>query len=120
MADTAIEIPGYVTVVEPAPGRPVADLVQAAATLLSANADLPPPRHLSVSAAGQEIELQFRGDPATFRAMAQWAERFGGTITGQPGTDDDGTPYVRCQVMFTAETIPVRAYAYILADKATR
>ena len=119
MADMLIEIPGYVTVVEPVPDRPVGDLAQAAANLLSANADLPQPRHVSLSAAGQQIELQFSGDPATFRAMAEWAERFGGTITGQPGADDDGTPYVRCEVRFPADAIPVRAYAYIQADKAT-
>ncbi len=119
MTDTAIEIPDYVTVVDPAPGLPVRDLAQAAATLLTAHADLPAPRHLSVSAAGQEIELQFSGDRSTFRAMAQWAERFGGTVTGQPGADDDGTPYVRCEVRFAADAIGVRAYAYILADKAT-
>jgi len=114
-----IDIPDYVTVVGPATDLPVRALTDAATMLLSANADLPEPRHVSVSAAGQEIELQFSGDPSTFRAMAQWAERFGGTITGQPGTDDDGTPFVRCEVRFTADTIPVRAYAYILAEKAT-
>jgi hypothetical protein len=119
MTDAAIEIPDYVTVVEPAPDLPVRALTDAATMLLSANADLPEPRHLSVSAAGQEIEMQFSGDPSTFRAMAQWAERFGGTVTGQPGADDDGTPFVRCEVRFITETIPVRAYAYILADKAT-
>jgi hypothetical protein len=119
MTDTAIEIPGYVTVVEPAPGLPVRDLAQAAATLLSANADLPAPQYLAVSAVGQEIELQFSSDPSTFRAMAQWAERFGGTVTGQPGANKDGTPYVRCEVHFTADALAVRAYAYIQAGKAT-
>jgi hypothetical protein len=118
MTDT-IEIPGYVTVVESAPDLPMRALLDAATTLLSANADLPEPRHVSVSAAGQEIELQFSGDPSTFRAMALWAERFGGTVTGQPGTDDDGTPFVRCEVRFPADAIPVKAYAYILAGKAT-
>jgi hypothetical protein len=119
MTETAIEIPGYVTVVEPVPDLPVRALTDAATMLLSANADLPEPRHVSVSAASQQIEMQFTGDPSTFRVMAQWAERFGGTVTGQPGADDDGTPYVRCEVRFTAEQIPVRAYAYILAAKAT-
>jgi hypothetical protein len=119
MSDTAIEIPGYVTVVEPAPGLPVRDLALAAATLLAANTDLPAPQYLTVSAGGQEIELQFSGDPSTFRAMAQWAERFGGTVTGQPGADRDGTAYVRCEVRFTADAIGVRVYAYIRAGKAT-
>jgi|SRR5215831_8297835 len=119
MTDTTIEIPDYVTVVEPAPSLPVRDLAQAAATLLAANADLPAPLYVAVWAAGQEIELQFSSDPSTFRAMAQWAERFGGTVTGQPGAKDDGTPHVRCEVRFTADTIAVKAYAYILAAKAT-
>jgi len=119
MTDAAIQIPDYVTVVEPVPDLPVRALTDAATMLLSANADLPEPRHLSVSAAGQQIEMQFSGDRSTFRAMALWAERFGGTVTGQPGADDNGTPYVRCEVRFTADTIPVKAYAYILADKAT-
>ena len=119
MAQTAIEIPDYVTVVEPIPDMPLHDLTRIAADLLSANTDLPGPRFITASAGGQEIELQFSGDRSTFAAMARWAERFGGTITGEPGTDDDGSAYVRCEVRFTAEGVRVKAYAYVQAGKAT-
>jgi hypothetical protein len=119
MAQTAIEIPDYVTVVEPTPAMPLPELTRVAADLLSASTDLPAPRCMSASAGGQEIELQFSSDRSTFHAMARWAERFGGTITGEPGTDADGSPYVRCEVTFDIEGARVKAYAYVQADKAT-
>ncbi|HEY6274725.1 MAG TPA: hypothetical protein VIX86_00185 [Streptosporangiaceae bacterium] len=117
MAQTAIEIPEYVTVLDPPLTLPA--LARVAADLLAAADDLPAPRCVEVSAASQEIEMQFPGDPFTFAAMAQWAERFGGTITGEPGTGKDGAAYVRCEVRFSADGATVKGYAYIRADKAS-
>ena len=113
--ETAIEIPDYVTVVKPAEKRSSAELAAFAVGLLVE--DLPQPVYVSVSLAGQEVSLQFADTPDSFRALAQWAERFGGTITGCPYTRD-GQQSVHCQVKFTADGVTVEAYAFITAPKA--
>jgi hypothetical protein len=38
----------------------------------------------------RELDLQFPDRPETFRALANWADRFGGTVSGEPHTDDEG------------------------------
>jgi len=105
----SIEIPDYVS-------NPLtlSQLAQLAADLLASNPDLPAPVAVHVAAHGDEIEVQFSGDRATFAAMADWADRFGGTITGAPGADGSG-PHVRCEVRFTFRAARVRAYAYVRA-----
>ena len=117
-APTAFEIPGYVTMITPAEKWSIGALAEFAADLLSENHDLPGPVYFSVSEAGQEVSLQFAGTPGTFRALAQWAERFGGTVTGCPTTHDDGRQSVHCEVKFTDHGVKVEAYAFITAPKA--
>ena len=117
-AQTAIEIPGYVTMITPAEKRSIDALAEYAADLLAKNYDLPGPVYFSVSEAGQEVSLQFAGTPGSFRALAQWAERFGGTVTGCPTTHDDGRQSVHCEVKFTDHGVKVEAYAFITAPKA--
>jgi hypothetical protein len=114
--ETPIEIPDYVTVVTPAEKRSIAELAAFAVGLLVE--DLPQPAYLSVSRAGQEISLQFGDTRDSFRALAQWAERFGGTITGEPRTHESGRKSVHCEVKFTADGVKVEAYAFITATKA--
>ncbi len=99
MTDTTIEIPDYVTMVTPADKRSTAELAAFAVGLLVE--DLPQPVYFSVSQGGQEISLQFGDTPDSFRALAQWAERFGATVTGCPHTHSDGQQSVHCQVKFT-------------------
>ena len=117
-AQTAIEIPGYVTMITPAEKRSIDGLAEYAADLLAKNYDLPGPVYFSVSEAGQEVSLQFAGTPGSFRALAQWAERFGGTVTGCPTTHDDGRQSVHCEVKFTDHGVKVEAYAFITAPEA--
>jgi hypothetical protein len=114
-AETAIEIPDYVTMVTPADKRSIAELAAFAVGLLVE--DLPQPVYVSVSLAGQEVSLQFGDTPDSFRALAQWAERFGGTVTGCPH-NRDGQQSVHCQVKFTADAVKVEAYAFVTASKA--
>ena len=45
--------------------------------------------------------------------MAQWATRFGGTVTGSRADNIDGKPAVRCEVKFTYAGVNVEAYAYV-------
>jgi hypothetical protein len=111
--ETAIEIPAYVTMITPVQKRSIDALTEYAAELLAANYDLPAPVYISVSQAGQQISLQFAGTPDSFRALAQWAERFGGTITGCPHTHEDGRQSVYCEVKFTGHGVQVEAYAFI-------
>jgi len=117
-AQTALEIPGYVTMITPADKRSIDALAEYAADLLAKNYDLPGPVYFSVSEAGQQVSLQFAGTPGSFRALAQWAERFGGTVTGCPHTSDDGRQSVHCEVKFTDHGVTVEAYAFITAPKA--
>ena len=112
---TALEIPDYVTIVTPAEKRSIAELVAFAVGLLVE--DLPQPTYVSVSQSGQEISLQFGDTPDSFRALAEWAERFGGTITGCPYTREEQNS-VHCQVKFTADGVRVEAYAFITPPKA--
>ena len=117
-AQTALEIPAYVTMITPAEKRSIDALAEYAADLLAKNYDLPGPVYFSVSEAGQQVSLQFAGTPGSFRALAQWAERFGGTVTGCPHTSDDGRQSVHCEVKFTDKGVKVEAYAFITAPKA--
>jgi hypothetical protein len=117
-AQTAFDIPGYVTMITPAEKWSIGALAEFAADLLSENHDLPRPVYFSVSEAGQQVSLQFAGTPGSFRALAQWAERFGGTVTGCPTTHDDGRQSVHCEVKFTDHGVKVEAYAFITAPQA--
>src|SRR5215475_10128395 len=70
--ETAIEIPGYVTMITPAQKRDICGLASYAAELLLENSDLPAPVYFSISQAGQEVSLQFGDTRDSFRALAQW------------------------------------------------
>ena len=117
-AQTALEIPDCVTMITPVGKRSIDALAEYAADLLAENSDLPAPVYFSVSEAGQEVSLQFAGTPGSFRALAQWAERFGGTVTGCPTTHEDGRHSVHCEVKFTDHGVKVEAYAFITAPQA--
>ena len=113
---TTIDIPDYVT-----RAKPLTDMTRIAADLLghAADSDLPAPNAIRVSHGCQEISLCFPGHRDTFAALAQWAERFGGTVTGEPFTSDDGRESVYCQVKFPHQGVAVEAYAFIPADQAS-
>jgi hypothetical protein len=119
MTDTTIEIPDYVTMVTPAEKRSVVALARDVHDLLLKNNDLPAPRYFTVSQAGQEVSLQLGDSPDTFNAMAQWADRFGSTVTGEPHTRDDGRQSVYCEVKFTDFGVTVKLYAFITAGPAS-
>jgi hypothetical protein len=108
-----VEIPDYI-----AKAKSLIDLTLITADLLEKAEDsgLPAPRYFSVSHTVQEVGLQFGDTPDTFEAMAQWAERFGGTVTSCPHTRD-GQESVHCQVRFPYLGVNVEAYAFITADK---
>src|SRR5260370_17715629 len=111
MTTTDIPIPDYVEIKQP---HTICDLASTLTDLLNEAIGLGSPRRAEV--AFDEIELAFDRDPGTFRVMAQWAERFGGTLTGEPTEDRDGRPMVRCEIRFVYHAIDVRAYAYVRAD----
>jgi hypothetical protein len=115
---TAIEIPGHIT-----RAKSLTDITLITADLLEKadHSGLPAPRYFSVSQSGQEVCLQFGDTPDTFEAMAQWAERFGGTVTACPHSDRDGRESIHCQVRFPYQGMSVEAYAFITttADTAT-
>ena len=113
MTHTVIKVPDYVTMIEPAEHRDMTGLAEVLVALLTKDATLPQPCYLSMSEAGQSISLQFTGDPGTFHAMARWAERFGGTLTGERRPREDGTAQVRCDVRFSYLGIRVELYAYV-------
>jgi len=107
------EVPDFVAMTEPAPEFPMAELAVALVALFTEDPALPQPRYLSLSASGQEINMQFGTEPDTFHAMARWAERFGGTLTGSRIEDVHGEPSVRCELKFPYAGVQVKAYAYV-------
>src|SRR5579859_6134418 len=112
---TTIEIPEYIT-----RAKSLTDMTLALADLLehAEDSNLPAPGHVHCYHGGLEVQLGFRDNHQdTFRALAQWAERFGGTVTGEPYTNDDGRESVHCQVRFTYLGVSVEAYAFITADE---
>ena len=118
MAENTIEIPDFVTVLEP--DRPLSELTRIASDLLDGEASgLAAPRFLEVCGASQQIELGFGGKPDTFHQMAAWADHFGATLTAAPHADSDGTPYVRCGIAFFYKGVHVTVYADVQAATAT-
>jgi len=112
-------IPEFVTIVAPAPHTALHFVASTLVGLLAENPDLPVPVLASISPRPREIDLQFPNSPDTYHAMAAWADRFGGTLTGEPRTDRDGA-CVRCEVRFDRHGVQFRTYAYITtADTAT-
>ena len=116
-AKPAIDIPDYVTIVGPAK-MPVHAIASILVEMLTGNTDLPGPRCVSLSQPGRDIDMQFPGIPASFAVMAAWAERFGGTVTAEPGCDEDSGPYVRCEARFSYLGVQVKGYAYIKPIRA--
>jgi len=113
---TAIDIPGYVT-----RAKSLTDLTRITADLLedAAGGDLPAPCTAQLYHGGQEVRLGFPGSRDTFATLARWADRFGGTVTGEPYTSDDGRESVHCQVRFPYLGVTVEAYAFITAEEAS-
>ena len=111
---TTIEIPSYIT-----RAKSLIDLTLITSDLLEKAEDsgLPAPRYFSVSQSGQEVCLQFGDTPDSFQAMAQWAERFGGTVTACPHNDRDGRESAHVQVRFAHLGVHVEAYAFITAGQ---
>src|SRR5215470_18803251 len=111
---TTIDIPDYVT-----RAKSLTDITLIAADLLAhaADSDLPAPDTAHLSHGGQEVSLGFPGHRDTFRALARWAEEFGGVVTGEPFTRDNGQESVHCQVKFPYQGVSVEAYAFITADQ---
>ncbi len=113
---TTIEIPDYIT-----RAKSLTDMTLITADLLekAEDSDLPAPHTVQLYHGGQEVSLSFPGHRDTFRTLARWAERFGGTVTGEPYTRDDGRESVHCQVRFPYLGVTVEAYAFITADQVS-
>jgi hypothetical protein len=111
---TALDIPAFVT--KP---KSLTDMTQTVADLLKQadDSNLPAPAHVTLYQGGQEARLGFPGERASFHTLADWAVRFGGTVTGEPYTRDDGELSVHCEARFHYQGVTVAAYAYIPADQ---
>ena len=57
-----IEVPDFVTMTEPEPDKPMAELAVALVAMFTEDDTLPQPRYLSLSVTGQEIDMQFGTD----------------------------------------------------------
>jgi len=111
---TAADIPNFIT--KP---KTLTDVMRAAADLLKQADDsgLPGPMSASINGGGSKVRLGFPGRRDSYHALADWATRFGGTLTGEPYTFADGEETVHCQVYFLFEGMTVEAYAFIVADQ---
>ena len=114
MTATDIEIPAYITRV-----KSLAEMMAATAGLLeqAEDSNLPVPTNATLYQGCQEVRFGFPGERDSFHALADWATRFGGTVTGEPYTRDGGEPSVYCQVKFGYLGLTVEAFAFIPADQ---
>ena len=80
--------------------------------------ELPRPCYVTMHHAGN-VSFLFDNDPASFAALARWAESFGGVITSKPIRRDDGSPATFARVSFGYHGAPMEAYAIIPAAPAT-
>ena len=114
MTATEIEIPSYIT-----RAKSLAEMMQATADLLeqATGNNLPTPSYAMFYQGCQEVRLGFPGERDSFHALADWATRFGGTVTGEPYTREDGEESVYCQLRFPYLGVSVEAYAFIPADQ---
>ena len=92
---------------------------EAAALLWDAERrELPTPGYFTVSST-QSLDFQFADDKASFGALAQWLDVFGGTIAAKDIRREDGTPARLCRVTFTYHGVPAEAYAIVTAEPAS-
>ena len=100
------------------PPLPMAALMIGVYNLLQEGADLPQPCLVSVSEAGQRIDLQFPGKHTSLRAITGWAHRFGSVVTKHPHHDERGQ-FTRVTATFGYYGLTVTTYAYIPAAPAS-
>jgi hypothetical protein len=92
---------------------------EAAAVLRDAERrELPSPGYVTVSST-QSLDFQFADDTASFGALAQWLEAFGGTIAAKDIRRENGTPARLCRVTFTYHGVAAEAYAIVTAEPAS-
>jgi hypothetical protein len=111
--DSPIHIPDFVVMFDPESKNQMRDLAEVLVELLGRAEGLTGPRHVCLSTVCREISLLFEGAQETFQVLAQWAERFGGTVTAAPDTDSDGKALVYCELKFAYLGAMVEAHAYI-------
>jgi hypothetical protein len=91
---------------------------EAAALLWDAERrELPSPGYFTVSS-NQSLDFQFPDNKASFGALAQWLEAFGGTIAANDICREDGTSARLCRVTFTYHGVRAEAYAIVTAEPA--
>jgi hypothetical protein len=112
-ADSPIHIPDYVVMFDPESKNQMRDLAEVLVHLLERAEGLTGPVHSCLSTICREITLLFEGTQETFKVMADWSERFGGTVTARPGTDSDGAALVVCELRFAYLGASLEAHAYI-------
>jgi hypothetical protein len=114
MTNTTIEIPAYIT-----RAKSLAEMMAATAALLeqAEDSNLPVPTNATLYQGCQEAHLGFPGERDSFHALADWATRFGGTVTGEPYTRDGAEPSIHCQIRFPFLGLSVEASAFIPADQ---
>jgi len=119
VSTTTTTEPGLTATPEPQPLSIGGLAAEAAAVLWDAERwELPRPRYITVSGS-QHVGFQFADDPASFDALARWAESFGGTIITTPIRRDDGSPAILCRVNFTYHGVSAEAYAIVKAETVT-
>jgi hypothetical protein len=99
------------------PPLPMAALMIGVYNLLQDGADLPQPSYISVSEAGQQIDLQFPGTQPSVRAITAWARRYGSPVHRRPHHDGRGV-FTRVTATFGYYGLTVKTYAYIPAGPA--
>jgi hypothetical protein len=113
MTTPAISEPASTAIASPGPLTIGGLTAEAAAVLWDIERwALPRPCMVTVHDA-PPLSFQFGDAPASFAALAQWAEAFGAVITSKTICCKDGSPARLCRVSFGYQSVRAQAYAIV-------
>ena len=92
---------------------PVSALVVGLSDLLRAADGLGLPHYVAIHATTKHFSLQFAPDRASLKAIARWAQRFGGVLVSENRLNAKQQECMYAGVTFDYSGVEVSAYAYV-------
>jgi hypothetical protein len=95
------------------PSIPLSALVVGLSGLLRAADGLGLPHYVAIHATTKYFGLQFAPEPASLKAIARWAQRFGGVLVSENRLNAQQQECRYAGVTFDYSGVEVAAYAYV-------